>query len=288
MQAIIFALISYFTWGSGVFAEAIAARRLSPYSLTFWSFTLSFIVTSFYAPFAIGSLVGLTFGIFILNLVLAFGGILFGTLVYYEALRIENRALVGTIASSFPMVTVVLSIVFLGEKVSGLQIIAILLVFIGLFLASFDLSGIRKGKFSLSKGILFAIIAMFMWGIYFAFIKIPVSKIGWFWPNYIAFLTFPLLLLYLRIKKKRLEKPTENNVFIPLIVSTLFVRIAEFSYNLGISKGLVAVVAPIAGANSTLFIILAFLILKDPIKRQQVIGIITTLIGIVLLSILSV
>lgn len=267
--------------------KLLLPEGLSPYSLTFWSFIASFIITSFYAPFAISSLGSLTFGIFILNVILALVGILSGTLIYYEALRIENRALVGTIASSFPMVTVLLSIVFLGEKVSGLQIIAILLVFIGLFLASFDLSGIRKGKFSFSKGVLFAIIAMCLWGIYFAFIKIPVKEIGWFWPNYIAFLTFPLLFLYSRIKKRRLEKPTENNVLIPLIVSTLLVRIAEFSYNLGISKGLV-VVAPIAGANPTLFIILAFMIFKDHIKKQQIFGIVITLAGIVFLSVFSI
>ena len=68
----------------------------------------------------------------------------------------------------------------------------------------------------------------------------------------------------------------------------MLVRVAEFSYNLGISKGLVTIVAPIAGANPTLFVVLAFLFLKDPITKQQIIGIITTLIGIALLSFLSI
>lgn len=269
MEAIFFALISYFAWGSGVLVEAIVARRMSSYSLAFWSFTFSFIVTSFYVPFAIGSLAGLTWGIFLLNFTLALVGILFGTLLYYEALRIENRALVGTIASSFPIVAVILSIIFLGEKVSSIQIIATLLVFIGLFLASFDINQIRSKRFVFSKGILFAIIAMLMWGLYFAFIKIPVSKIGWFFPNYIAFSTFPLLLLYLKIRGKKLERPTKNNVFVPLIVSTILVRVAEFSYNLGISKGLVAVVAPIAGANPTLFVYWLFYFLRILLKNNK-------------------
>lgn len=288
MLALLFGFVSYFTWGSGVFFEAIAARRLNPYSLVFWSFTLSFIITSLYAPFAIDELAGLTFGLLILNVVLALVGIFFGTLFYYGALRIENRALIGTIASSFPIVTVILSVLFLGEKVSLQQIIAIFLVFIGLFLVSINLREISSKNFLANKGVLYAILAMLMWGAYFAFIKIPVKQIGWFWPNYIAFLTFPLLFIYLKISKKKLEKPTHNNVLVPLIVSTVLVRIAEFSYNLGINKGLVAIVAPIAGANPTLFIILAFLVFKDPIKKQQIVGIITTLIGIVLLSVFSV
>ncbi len=48
------------------------------------------------------------------------------------------------------------------------------------------------------------------------------------------------------------------------------------------------VVAPISGANPILFVILVAFFLKDPITRQQIAGIITTLIGIVLLSIFSV
>lgn len=288
MQAILFALISYFTWGSGVFFEAIAARRMNPYSLTFWSFFLSFIVLSLYVPFEISSLAGLSWDIFILNYALALFGILLGTLLYYEALRIENRALVGTIASSFPIVTVILSIIFLGERISSVQTIAMLLVFTGLFLASFNIDQIKSKKFVFSKGILFAIITMLVWGLYFTFIKIPIDRIGWFFPNYISLSTFPLLFLYFfKIKGKKLEKLTHNNVFIPLIASTILVRIAEFSYNLGISKGLVAVVAPIARANPTLFVILAFLVFKDPIKKQQIIGIILSLLGVVALSIFS-
>ena len=37
----------------------------------------------------------------------------------------------------------------------------------------------------------------------------------------------------------------------------------------------------------TLFIVLAFLFFKDPIKKQQILGIIVTLFGIVLLSLFS-
>jgi hypothetical protein len=66
MQAIIFALISYFTWGTGILVEAIVARRIQPYSLALWSFMLSSVVLSLYAPFVINDLAGLTFGLLIL------------------------------------------------------------------------------------------------------------------------------------------------------------------------------------------------------------------------------
>ena len=287
MQAIIFALISYFTWGTGAFIEAIVARRLNSYSLIFWGFILSALILSFYAFFQTTSLNLLTPAILILNVILGVF-LIAGSIVYFEAYKVANRVVVGTIAQSFPAVVVILSLIFLGEKVTFSQAVSIIIIFVGMFLSAVDISELRRKTFSINKGFLFAIIAMICWGAYFAFIKIPVEKIGWFWPNYFSFLLFPLIFFYMRIMKIKLEKPTKNNAFFLIIISTVLVRVAEFSYSFAISKGLVVIVAPIAGANLTLFVLLAFLIFKDPIKKQQIIGIITTLVGIVLLSILSV
>lgn len=287
MPVIFFALISYFGWGTGIFVEAIVARKLRWYSLTFWAYLLTILIMSLYVPFVIHDLARLTPGILILILILAFTGIFLGTIFYYEALRIGNRILVGTIASSFPAVTVILSIIFLGDKISFNQGVSIIVIFLGLILSVIDLKKISS-KNLINKGSLLALMPMLAWGIYFTFIKIPVSRVGWFWPNYINFFLFPLIYLYIRFRKLKLEAPIKNNVLIPLIISTILVRIGELSYNLAISRGLVTIVAPIAGANPTLFVILAFLFFKDPISKQQVLGIITTLIGIVALSIFSV
>ncbi len=287
MEAIFFAIISYFGWGIGIFFEAIAARKLNSYSFAFWAFLLTVVVLSFYAPFVLDDLNGLTIHIFLLIVTLAIMALFLGSIFYYEALKIANRTLVGTIASSFPIVTVILSTLFLKEKVSTEQGIAIVVVFLGLFLAMFKRDMFSKRVLQ-NKGVFFAILTMITWGVYFAFIKIPIQQIGWFWPNYFSFLIFPLIYFYMKIKKIRLEKPTHNGAIVTLILSTIFVRIAELSFNLGISKGLVAIVAPISGANPTLFVVLSFLFFKDPITKQQIAGIITTLVGIVLLSIFSV
>lgn len=288
MQAIFFALISYFTWGSGVFGEAIVARRLSSYSLIFWSFLLSLLLAAPYALFHLDSFVLYTPTLLILNFFLALSTLLLGTVAYYEALKRENPVLVGTIASSFPFVTIIASLVILGERVSQKQVLAIAIILIGLLLSIIKFEMFTKRKVVVHPPILLAFLAMIVWGLYFTFIKIFVEKVGWFWPNYIAFFAFPLIFLYTKLRKVKIEKLTKNNALVPLFLSTILVRIAEFSYNAGISRGLVSIVAPIAGANPTLFVLLAFLFFKDKITKQQIVGIITTLVGIVLLSIYSV
>lgn len=85
-----------------------------------------------------------------------------------------------------------------------------------------------------------------------------------------------------------LQKPNYKNALMPIIICTLLLRIGDFSFNIGISKGMTAVVAPISGAFPTLFALLSFFVFKDPIKKQQILGIIVTLVGIVLLSALSI
>ena len=133
-----------------------------------------------------------------------------------------------------------------------------------------------------------AIITMLIWGIYYTFIKIPISQIGWFWPNYIFLISSPLVLLIFGSRKLKIERPNINGAFIPLFLASIIALAAELSFNFAISKNLTAIVAPIAGSYPALFVVLAFFFFKDPITKQQILGIVTTLIGIVLLSILSV
>lgn len=285
---IAFAFISFFTWGIGVFFEAIVARRIESYSLALWGFVLSVFVLTFYTPFVLGDLHGLTVNLLLFIIVIGIVGLFLGTVVYYEALKMSSRALVGTIATSFPAVTVLISVAFLNEKLSGQQIIAIIIIFVGLVLVSLNVKEIRNKNIFSDKGVMLAFVPMIAWGTWIALIKIPVEKIGWFWPNYISFLLFPLLLLYIKVRKIKLELPTVNRAFLPFVGAVVMVRVAEFSYNFAISKGLVSIVAPIAGANPILFIILAFIFFKEKISKQQILGIVTTLFGIVSLSFMSV
>ncbi len=286
MTALLFALISYVGWGAGDIFGTIATRKIGAYSTSFWEYLFGFVLLSFYAPFAIGALSGLTFGTLLLNILL--GLVLLVAFVFFnEGLRIGNASLVGTIAASFASLVVVFSIVFFGEIVSKQQIVAIVIIFIGLLLSSLDFVEMKKG-FVLDKSVLFAILTMLCWGTYFTFIKIPIEEIGWFWPNYFSMSMFPLLLVYMRLKNIGLSNPFRKNVLFALTGESVLVSGATLSYNVAISIGLASIVAPIAGSYPTLFVILAFLIFKDRIRRQQIAGIIAALIGIVLLSVFSV
>ena len=287
MPAIIFALVSYLGWGVGDVFGTIATRKLGAYSTTFWSYIFRVLIFALYIPFALPLLSNLNLSLLSLNIGLGLL-LLVGFVAFNEALRIENAPLVGTIAASFASVVVILSIIFLGDTISPQQLAAILIIFLGLFLSTINFKDFKNINALLSPGVLFALVAMLSWGIYFTFIKIPVQQIGWFWPNYISFLLFPLVFLITKVRKIRISKPNYKNAFLPLFFVVLLTGAAEFSFNFAIGKGLTAIVAPIAGSYPTLFAVLAFLFFKDKITKQQIAGIITTLTGIVLLTIFSV
>ena len=135
-MAIAFAFISFFTWGIGVFFEAVVARRLESYSFALWGFVLSAFILTFYTPFALSDLSGVTIELLLFIFIIGIIGLFFGTIVYYEALKLSSRALVGTIATSFPAVTVIISVIFLNERLTGSQLLSIIVIFIGLISVS--------------------------------------------------------------------------------------------------------------------------------------------------------
>jgi len=179
MLAIFFALFSYLAWSSGDIFGTIATRKIGAHSTTFWTLLLRLIFFSFYIPFSLNEIQNLTLDTFFLSIVL---GLIFVTsfLTYNEALRIAHPSLVGTIAASFSDLVVMLSIIFLKETITNYQILSILVIFLGVIISSSDFEELKKRKFTLNRGILLAIATMIGWGVYFTFIKIPVSKIGWF------------------------------------------------------------------------------------------------------------
>lgn len=286
MTAFLFAFLSYIGWGTGDIFGAIASRKIGAYATTFWVFAIGIILFSLYIPFALRDLQGLTIPLFLLNLLLGFFYIS-GNVALNEALVRSNPSLVLTINGSFTALVVIMSLLFLGEQISGTQGAVISLIFLGVFLCTFDFTILKKRQ-KFDSGVVFAIYAMVSFSLYFTFIKQVIHEIGWFWPNFISMLWVPMIFFYMKWKRMKVENPLVTKSLLPITASAFLLRAGDFAFNLGISLGHTALVAPIAGAYPTLSALIAYKVFKDPISRQQIVGIIITLCGIVLLSFLSI
>ena len=212
-----------------------------------------------------------------------------GYVFFMKASKATNPALVISIAGSWGALSVIESLAILGERLSAIQAIAILIIFTGLFFVTFNIKGLKKLKLNKDKGIFLAFAVMFLWSICGTFIKIPIQKIGWFWPTYFLSLPFAIgTMIFGRKTLKRDVPSVGNQTLKPFLFAVLLTIIGEISYNLAIGVGLISIIASISGSYAVLSVVLSFLLFRDPISRQQKLGVAATILGIIFLSAISV
>lgn len=285
MLAFIYAAVSYFSWGLGDVFGTIASRKIGAIPTAFWAAFFGWLLFAFYAPFALPELSGYTWPLLGLNLVLGFL-FLSGNLAFNEAVRVSTAPVVGSVAASFTAVTVILSILFLDVSATIEQLLVIALIFVGVIICTIDWSHVKKGTKWIDQGVLFAIYAMLAWGIGFAFVRILIDKVGWYWPFFIAMSLFPLFILYAKYREVKITIPNWKDIK-TVASSGALLRIGDFSFNAAIGAGFVAIVAPIGGAYPTLYVAMTAWLFKEPLTWQQQIGIGVTLIGIIGLGFLG-
>lgn len=283
IMAVFFALLALTGWASGdIFITIVSRKYGNKLTFVYWMM-ISLILSSLYLPFA-GKLpdwsyFGIAAGISFISFL--------GNFSYFKALEIGIASLIGTIAGSFAIVTVPLSIILFKESLSLAQAVGILFVIVGLVLASLKFEEIKSKKLKnilSDPGVIFALFTMIAWGTYWTLIRIPVEKIGWYYsaiPNYFFFV---ILLFFHEVKGKMFSVVKDKKILLMCIVMAMFTVVANFSYNLGITYGYTSIVAPIAGTSPVLFVILARFAFKDRLTRQQLAGIISALLGIVMIG----
>lgn len=286
MLAIFFALVALVGWGVGDIYGTLAARKIGSLLTSAWSMAVGVVIAVLIWPFVFQDISGVNAEILLINI--AIGAVfLFGLVCFNQGLTTGNASLVGTIVASFTAVSALLSVLFFGERLTGNQLLSIVLIFLGLILSSLEsVNYIFKAKF---KAVFYAILAMFSWGIYYAFIRIPIEQIGWFLPQVITLSLFPVILIIMKYQKQKIIIPNfGSKEWMFIFLNGLLVSGGEYAFNFAISKGYTSVVAPIAGAYPILFVFLAHYFFKDKLTFRQRIGIVISLVGIMVLSIVSI
>jgi len=286
MHLALLTAVAFFGWAIGDICTTIASRKIGSYSSVFYTTLLGVIIFAILIPSHFSELKNYTLPLFLLNIVIA-SLLTIANLSYVTALQKSNASIVSAIAGSFPAVTVILSVLFLRQPITSLQVIAIVVISIGIILSTLNLQDLKNKHIWHDPSLRLALLAMLCWGSFYAFLK-PISiHVGWFWPIYFAFWFFPFVFLYMRRQEMSLEKPTTNGALPFILITAILMRSAEVSFNSAMSSGNTSFVAPVAGSYPILFVLIAAYLFKDPIKKPQKFGIAITLIGIVWLSWLS-
>lgn len=250
---------------------------------SFWSFALIFVLCSLLLPFKFSEFSSLSVPLYVLTVVLAVGFALVW-LIFNQAMTIESPPLVGVITGSFPVITVLIAVLFLGEHLAGAQLIAVCITLSGVIIASADFRQLLTKKLRFSLGVRYAFVSMLGYGVIFALLTYPTQQAGWFVPGYIFNAVGTMVLGGVMVAKR--ERFRCRNYRWPF-ASGLLSGTGTFANNAALSVGSASIVIPLAGSYPIIFVIVSRLMFKDPVSRQQAAGIVLSLVGIVLISLTS-
>jgi drug/metabolite transporter (DMT)-like permease len=291
---ILLGLTAALCWGVSDFVARFASRRIGAYRALLFMQIVGFVALSAYLA-ATGGLSRscgagwhpweLAFSVGILNVL--------GSLALYYSFEVGVLTVVAPISSSYPAITVVLSVLS-GERIRALNAAGLGLTLVGLILAaaSFPTGPTAVGASQqktphvwLSKGVGWSLVSMVAFGIMFWFLGfyvLPVLDPALsVWAIRIS--TASMLLLAARPSRQSLRLP-RGSVWWLLLAMGLMDTTAYVANNAGLQAGPVSILTVVASLYGAVTVLLSSLFLRERLARTQWLGVALIFAGIVLVS----
>ena len=208
-----------------------------------------------------------------------------GLLLFYKALALGPIAIVSPIGGAYVAVTVLLVVVFLGERLTTGQTIAIGVTTIGIVMTGTDGRSLAVALSRPKPGVWLAILAMIGFGGWAALMAYATRQ----YDGLAMILTqrlvsvvasFVLLVALRRPITVRLDSRTLGIV----VGSGLFDTLANVFYVLGVQGGYAAIVATGSGVYPIIPALLAITVLGERLAPNQYVGVLVLLAGLVALG----
>lgn len=289
-MGILFGLLAAIFWGAGDYVISVLTRRTGTprallsiqfFSLLAW--TVGLIVTQQTLPAP--GFWGLAIAAGVCHVV--------GLILTYRAFEIGTLSLVSPIASGFAIVTALIAFIS-GQRPPALALAGTGLLILGVVVATYTHNAAEKRSL---VGVPEALGSALAFGVmFFLFDRVQVH-LGVLYPLVIlksmAFLS--ALVSVMAGKKPAIaeaEVPTETQAppasrgqLIGLAIGAATLdTLAWLAYNAGVKTQFVAVVTALASLFSVVTILLAWVLLKDRLTRNQWAGVALILSGILLVS----
>jgi transporter family protein len=270
-----------FGWGLYDFLGGVFAKQIGPYKSFFWS-QLAGLATMLLLGFITAPSMDVPSGVAFLFPVAA---LLYsaGYLFFFKGFEIGNMSIVAATMNLWAVFTMLFAFTFMGQRLSTLQTVGVLMILAGVTLASLNWSEIQQRKFRFSAGVKEAIAGAFFFGIYWNVSEIIVEEVGWLVSTALIKLGIVVFMLLFSILSKRgmglagAAGKTISAIFVMGVVEAGAVAVVNY----GLTIGDAILITPIASALSIVTIALAIIFLKDKITKPQGLGIATAVVGIV-------
>jgi drug/metabolite transporter (DMT)-like permease len=206
----------------------------------------------------------------------------------YRGLALGPVAVVAPVVASYVVITVVLVVVFLGERLSTAQILAASLVFVGVVLTSTDARELRVTLGRPVPGVRVGLIATLGFGMWSAVFAIATRQYTW----------IPMILLlratsFVFVGSYLAARRIDIRVFragTALVLGTIVGVLDTFAnvlFALGIESGYASLAATGTGMYPIVPAVLGMLALGERIAPNQIVGIVVLVIGLATLGAVS-
>jgi drug/metabolite transporter (DMT)-like permease len=292
-SGVVLGLASAWCWGSADFAARFTSRRVGAYRALFFMQFFGFILLGVYLKWSGGFSRGVAPGWQPWALAASAGLLnVAASLALYHSFEVGTLSIVGPVSSSYPALTVALSL-FSGERIHLLQGIGLAVTLAGVIFASTSFS-ILKAKTNqaggaesahLSKGVGWAIAAALGFGVMFWFlgyhvlpvVAAPVSV-------WVMRLTSIVALGLVALPARQSLKLPSGLVWWGLFAAGILDTSAFLANNAGLQLGQVSVVSVLASLYGAVTVLLAWIFLRERLEISQWCGIAMIFAGIVLVS----
>lgn len=268
-------------WGIYDFLGGVYTKQIGPVKSFFWSQLAGLI-----SVILLAVVLTISLDIPILVIILfPVAAIVYsvGYLFFFKGFEIGNVSIVAATMNLWAVFTMLFAFIFLGQRLSTIQSLGVLMIISGVTLASLNLKDIRNRGFQLSSGVKEAILGAFFFGVFWNISEIISEEIGWLPTTLFVKFGIVLFLLLFSLLAKRdlnLTKVTNTTKWIIVLMGVIEAG-AVAIVNYGLTIGEAILITPIASALSIVTITLAIIFLKEKVTRLQGFGMILAITGII-------
>lgn len=217
---------------------------------------------------------------------------LFSSSSIYRALQTGVLAVVSPIAASYSAITVILAALS-GETLTPVHLVGIIIIIVGGVLAALEQpptprafwsrEGLRG--FRLPRGVGWALMASLGYGTFFWVLGVFVTpNFGGVFPVWFVRLFTPILLVLVALLLRLDIRPPTGRLWLPMIGIGVMDTVAFIASTIGMTTEQVSIVTVLSALFSAVTVMLAWIFLREPMRRIQWVGIGLIFVGIVLVS----
>lgn len=206
----------------------------------------------------------------------------------YRAFALGPIAVVSPVVASYAALTVVLIVIFLGERLTTGQAVAIAITFVGVVIASTDVRALRQTLGKPSEGVrigMIATVGFALWGLVFSMgtrATEPLALIV-----VLRLCSIALLGALVLVRRVSLAPLASAPALGLVTLVGIFDTGANVLMGLGIDRGYASFVLTGSGAYPIIPAMLAILVLRERLAPNQYLGVAVLIAGLVALGLQS-